>query len=170
MKEIDFVSCLFLPALLRRPPLLTGAPLLLLLLLWLVLLILLLLLWLFDAELVDVLKCFLCLALMFWNQTCVTLLDNPVKLAMRSKSWPSGFESSKKLACRTWSCSSVNVVRTRFDFDRPPPSGSVSLKKKTKLNFFVNLNFKNFRHFRLTFKPFFSPLLKLSLLSARWFN
>ena len=50
-----------------------------------------------------------------WNHTCVTRLDRPVICAMRSRSCPSGLESIWKLACRICSCSSVNVVRTRFD-------------------------------------------------------
>jgi hypothetical protein len=38
----------------------------------------------------------------------------PVIWAMRSRSCPSGFESTSKLACKICNCSSVNVVRTRF--------------------------------------------------------
>lgn len=67
------------------------------------------------AFLAWLLRYFFCLALEFWNQTCVTRLLSPVICAIRSKSWPSGFESRLKLACSTCSCSSVNVVRTRFD-------------------------------------------------------
>lgn len=59
-------------------------------------------------------KCFFCLALEFWNHTWVTLLLSPVICAILSRSCPSGFESSWKFACNTCSCSSVNVVRTRF--------------------------------------------------------
>lgn len=58
--------------------------------------------------------CFFWRALEFWNQTCVTRLLNPVTEAMRSRSWPSGFESIWKFACNTCNCSSVKVVRTRF--------------------------------------------------------
>ena len=58
--------------------------------------------------------CFFWRALEFWNHTCVTLLLKPVICAILSKSWPSGFESSWKLAWSTCNCSSVNVVRTRF--------------------------------------------------------
>ncbi len=62
-------------------------------------------------------KYFFCLAREFWNQTWVTLFERPVRAAIRSKSWPSGFESSWKFACNTESCSSVNVVRTLFVFE-----------------------------------------------------
>ena len=62
-------------------------------------------------------KYFFCLALEFWNQTCVTLFDRPVNAAIRSRSCPSGFESSWKFACNTDNCSSVNVVRTRLVLD-----------------------------------------------------
>lgn len=62
-------------------------------------------------------KYFFCRAREFWNQTWVTRLESPVRAAIRSKSWPSGLESSWKLACNTLSCSSVNVVRTLFVFD-----------------------------------------------------
>merc|ERR550519_1962336 len=57
---------------------------------------------------------FFCLARQFWNQTCVTLLLSPVICAILSRSWPSGFESIWKFACRIWTCSSVNVVRILF--------------------------------------------------------
>lgn len=58
--------------------------------------------------------CFFCRALEFWNHTCVTRLLRPVTEAIRSRSCPSGLLSSWKFACNTCSCSSVNVVRTRF--------------------------------------------------------
>lgn len=59
-------------------------------------------------------KCFFCLALEFWNQTCVTRLLRPVTWAILSRSCPSGLLSSWKFAWRTDNCSSVNVVLTRF--------------------------------------------------------
>lgn len=70
--------------------------------------------------------CFFCLALEFWNHTCVTRLDSPVICAIRSRSWPSGLLSRWKLAWSTWTWSSVNVVRTRFvlDFWLPSESGN----------------------------------------------
>lgn len=58
--------------------------------------------------------CFFWRALEFWNHTWVTRLLSPVTDAIRSRSWPSGLLSIWKLACSTCSCSSVNVVRTRF--------------------------------------------------------
>ena len=39
---------------------------------------------------------------------------SPVTCAIRSRSCPSGFESTSKLACKICNCSSVNVVRTRL--------------------------------------------------------
>ena len=83
---------------------------------------------------------FFCLAREFWNHTCVTLLLRPVSCAIRSRSCPSGFESMLKLACRIWSCSSVNVVRTRlvlWHFRIPPLEGESSLSasnQRTKTN------------------------------------
>ena len=59
--------------------------------------------------------CFFWRALQFWNQTCVTRLLKPVMVAILSRSWPSGLLSRLKFAWRTWSCSSVNVVRILFD-------------------------------------------------------
>lgn len=66
--------------------------------------------------------CFFCLALEFWNHTWVTLLLSPVSWAILSRSCPSGLLSIWKFACRMWSCSSVNVVRTRFDLFLLNPS------------------------------------------------
>lgn len=68
--------------------------------------------------------CFFCLALEFWNHTWVTLLLRPVIWAILSRSWPSGLESSWKLACNTCSCSSVKVVRTLFALFLWKPSAS----------------------------------------------
>lgn len=72
------------------------------------------------------LQCFFCLALEFWNHTCVTLLLRPVTWAILSRSWPSGLLSSWKFACRTDSCSSVNVVLTLLALLAFPPSESPS--------------------------------------------
>ena len=66
--------------------------------------------------------CFFCLAREFWNQTCVTRLLNPVCLAIRSRSWPSGFGSILKFAVSIWSWSSENVVRILFGFSSDPCS------------------------------------------------
>ena len=73
---------------------------------------------------------FFCLAREFWNHTCVTLLLRPVSCAIRSRSCPSGLESMLKFAWRIWSCSSVNVVRTRlvlWHLIIPPLEGESSL-------------------------------------------
>ena len=61
--------------------------------------------------------CFFCLALEFWNQTWVTRLLSPVICAILSRSCPSGLLSNWKFAWSTWTCSSVNVVLTRFVLD-----------------------------------------------------
>lgn len=46
-----------------------------------------------EFEFRALLRYFFCRALEFWNQTWVTLFESPVKEAILSRSWPSGFES-----------------------------------------------------------------------------
>ena len=50
------------------------------------------------------------------KHTWTTRLLKPDISAILSKSWPSGLQSIWKFACKMWICSSVKVVRFRFDF------------------------------------------------------
>lgn len=84
--------------------------------------------------------CFFWRAREFWNHTWVTRLLSPVTDAIRSRSCPSGLLSIWKLACRTWSCSSVKVVRTRFDLFLWYPSISQPSWGLTKLKTEIQFN------------------------------
>ena len=90
---------------------------------------------------------FFCLALQFWNQTCVTRFDRPVIWAIRSRSCPSGLESIWKLACNIWTCSSVKVVRILlvffFDCDSDSPLSARMIKKPSILMLCLTANQKN---------------------------